>query len=228
MFKYSHMRMTFSAYSKVLGGAVFIATLFVLGSCNKSASVATPRPPGNEFLTTVELVYVNTNNPSDNGVAIWRQLDPTNVALPDTSKAILNLKANGSYNVTMVILDETKHPADSVSLVIRERQNFHLEYYQPTPIAPQNLVISNTSTDIPVEDGTVTSATGPYLNLTVARTDYDTNVPPMQVGLNTIFTTGPASTGWLRVVQRHQPNVKDGTYAPGSADFDVNYAVNIK
>jgi hypothetical protein len=221
------MRMSLLTGSKFLAGAVFISTLLAVSSCNKSASVATPRPPGNEFSTTIELVYVNANNPADNGVAIWRQLDPTAVALPDTSKAILNLKANSSYNVTMVILDETKHPADTVSLVIRQRQNFHLEFYQPTPIAPQNLVISNTSTDIPVANGTVTSATGPYLNLTVARTDNDTNTPPMQVGLTTIFTTGPASTGWLRVVQRHQPNVKDGSYAPGSADFDVNYAVNI-
>jgi len=221
------MRMTFSAYSKVLGGAVFIAGLFVLGSCNKSASVATPRPPGNEFLTTVELSYVNANNSSDNGIAIWRQLDPTGAALPDTSKAILNLKANSTYNVTMIILDETKTPVDTVSIVIRQRQNYHLEYYQPTPISAQNLVISNTSTDIPVSDGTVTSATGPYLNLVVTRTDYDTNVPPMQVGLNTIFATGAASTGWLRVVQRHQPNVKNGTFDPGSADFDINYKVNI-
>ena len=219
--------MSFLTGSKFLAGAIFVATLLVVSSCNKSASVATPRPPGNEFSTTIELAYVNANNPADNGIGIWRQLDPSGAALPDTSKAILNLKANSTYNVTMIILDETKHPVDTVSLVIRQRQNFHLEYYQPTPISAQNLVISNTSTDIPVADGTVTSATGPYLNLTVARTDYDTNNPPMQVGLNTIFTTGAASTGWLRVVQRHQPNVKDGTYAPGSADFDTNFAVNI-
>jgi hypothetical protein len=219
--------MRFSSGSKFLAGASFAALLLVVSSCNKSASVATPRPPGNEFLTTVELVYQNANNPSDKGVAIWRQLDPTGAALPDTSKAILNLKANSSYNVTMVLLDETKNPVDTVSIVIRQRQNYHLEYYQPTPISVQGLVISNTSTDIPVADGTVTSATGPYLNLVVTRTDYDTNNPPMQVGLNTNFATGAASTGWLRVVQRHQPNVKNGTYDPGSADFDTNFAVNI-
>ncbi|HEV3251031.1 MAG TPA: hypothetical protein VGZ71_08780 [Puia sp.] len=127
----------------------------------------------------------------------------------------------------MLLLDETKKPADTVSIVIRQRQNYHLEYYQPTPISPSNLIISNTSTDIPVADGTVTSPTGPYLNLVVTRTDMDTNTPPLQVGLNTIFTTGAASIGWLRVVQRHQPNVKNGTYAPGSADFDINNKVNI-
>lgn len=219
--------MTFLTGSKILAGASFVATLLVMSSCNKNASVATPRPPGNEFLTTVELVYQNQNNAQDTGRSIWRQLDPTGAAAPDTSKAFLNLKANANYNVTMLLLDETKHPADTVSIVIRQRQNFHLEYYQPAPISPQNLIISPTSTDIPVVDGTLTSATGPYLNLVVTRTDYDTNNPPLQVGLNTIFATGAASMGWLRVVQRHQPNVKNGTYEPGSADFDINVKVNI-
>jgi hypothetical protein len=221
------MHSLFSKYSKLLCAVISLAGLMTLNGCNKNASVATPRPPGNEFLTTVQLAFQNAIDPTDKGIASWRQLDPTGAAPPDTSKAILNLKANSTYNVQMIILDETKNPVDTVSLVIRERQNYHLEYYQPTPISPANLIISNTSTDIPISDGTVTSATGPYLNLVVARTDYDTNVPPMQVGLNATFTTGAASTGRLRVVQRHQPNVKNGTYDPGSADFDVNYQVNI-
>ncbi len=70
-----------------------------------------------------------------------------------------------------------------MSIEIRQRQNYHLLYFQPTPISASNLIISNTSTDIPVSDGTVTSASGPYLNLVVTRTDYDENTPPMQVGL---------------------------------------------
>jgi hypothetical protein len=207
---------------------LFVSIVIFLGGCNKQASVGTPRLPSNEFLTTVELVYQNTSNPLDTGRGIWRQLDPTGANPPDTSKAVLNLKANSNYNVQTLILDETKTPVDTVSIVIRQRQNYHLLYYQPTPISPSNLIISNTSTDIPVADGTVTSATGPYLNLVVTRTDYDTNTPPMQVGLDLTFATGAASTGWLRAVQRHQPNVKDGTYAPGSSDFDVNYKVNIQ
>jgi hypothetical protein len=219
--------MRFPFYSKFLSGAIFIASLLVLGSCNKSASVGTPRPPSNEFLTTVVLTYQNKSNATDTGRAIWRQLDPTGVAAPDTGKAILNLKANSTYMVQMILLDETKTPADTVSIIIRQRQNYHLEFYQPTPISASNLVISNTSAAIPVADGTVTSATGPYLNLEVTRTDYDTNIPALQVGLSNSFATGAASAGWLRVVQRHQPNVKNGSYAPGTSDFDINYKVNI-
>ena len=221
------MKLIISFMQKLILG-LFASIVIFLGGCNKQASVGTVRPPSNEFLTTVELVFQNTSNPLDTGRGIWRQLDPTGATPPDTSKAILNLKANSTYNVQTLILDETKTPADTVSIVIRQRQNYHLLYYQPTPISPSNLIISNTSTDIPVADGTVTSATGPYLNLVVTRTDYDTNVPPMQVGLDLTFAAGAASTGWLRAVQRHQPNVKDGTYAPGSSDFDVNYKINIQ
>jgi len=220
------MKKLFQFNTKSVFGFASIFLLFLTG-CNKNASITTPHPPSNEFLTTVELVYQNTSNPADNGRGIWRQLDPTGVTPPDTSKAIITLKANSTYDMQVLILDETKTPADTVSTVIRQRQNYHLLYFQPTPISAANLIISNTSTDIPVSDGTVVSATGPYLNLVVTRTDYDTNVPPMQVGLDNTFTTGAASTGWLRAVQRHQPNVKNGTYNPGSSDFDVNYRVNI-
>lgn len=201
--------------------------VLAFNACNKKESTVTPAPPGNEFLTTVELVYQNQGDATDTGRAIWRQLDPTGSTLPDTSLAILNLKANTRYNVQVLLLDETKTPADTVSTEIKERQNYHLFFFQPTPISPSNLVISNISTDIPVSDGTVTSATGPYLNLVVNRTDIDSNNPPLQIGLTDNFVTGAASTGWLRVVLRHQPNVKNGTFDPGSSDLDVNYQVNI-
>jgi hypothetical protein len=221
------MQKLFSAYKQLLLIAI-VFFLLSIGACNKQESTVTPAPPSNEFLTTVELVYQNSTDATDTGRAIWRQLDPTGSAPPDTSKAFLNLKANSNYNVQVLILDETKTPPDTVSIVVRERVNYHLFFFQPSPISAANLVISNTSTAIPVSDGTVTSVTGPYLNLTVTRTDVDSNNPPLQVGLTDNLVTGAASTGRLRVVLRHQPNVKNGTYNPGSTDFDVNYQVTIQ
>ena len=202
--------------------------LLGIGGCNKSESTVTPAPPSNEFLTTVELKLQNTADATDTMTAIWRQLDPTGAAPPDTSKAFLNLKANATYSAQVIILDETQTPPAVVSDEIKQRQNYHLFFFQPTPISLANLIISNTSTDIPVSDGTVTSATGPYLNLVVTRTDLDGNTPPLQIGLTDNFVTGAASTGWLRVVLRHQPNVKNGTFDPGSSDLDVNYKITIQ
>jgi len=206
----------------------FSLLLLGIGGCNKSESTVTPAPPSNEFLTTVSLKLQNTSNATDTLTAIWRQLDPTGAAPPDTSKAILNLKANATYSAQVIILDETQTPPAVVSDEIKDRENYHLFFFQPTPISASNLIISNTSTNIPVSDGTVTSATGPYLNLVVTRTDLDTNNPPLQIGLTDNFVTGAASAGWLRVVLRHQPNVKNGTFDPGSSDLDVNYKVNIQ
>ena len=124
-----------------------------------------------------------------------------------------------------MIWDKTQTPPTNVTAEIKARENYHLFYFQPTPISSANLIISNTTTNIP---GTPTSVTGPYLNLTVTRTDYDTNNPPLQVGLTDVFTTGDSSNGNLRVVLRHQPNAKNGTYTPGSSDLDVNYKITIQ
>ncbi|HVU94683.1 MAG TPA: hypothetical protein VHE34_05640 [Puia sp.] len=221
------MKKTSSLRRQSVFGACVIF-LALLAGCNKKESTGTPAPPSNEFLTTVELKLTNTADANDTQTAIWRQLDPTGSAAPDTSLAILNLKANATYSAQVILLDETQKPAVVVSDEIKQRQNYHLFFFQPTPISASNLVISNTSTDIPANDGTVTSATGPYLNLVVSRTDQDSNNPPLQIGLTDNFVTGAASTGWLRVVLRHQPNVKNGTYDPGSSDLDVNYKVNIQ
>jgi hypothetical protein len=220
------MQKIISAYKNTFV-LLFAGSLLFMTGCNKKESTVTPAPPSNEFLTTVELKLTNTANASDIVLAIWRQLDPTGTANPDTSKALLNLKANATYSAQVILLDETQSPAANVSDEIKDRVNYHLFFFQPTPISQSNLIISNTSTDIPVSDGTVVSATGPYLNLVVSRTDLDNNNPPLQVGLTDNFVTGAASNGWLRVVLRHQPNVKNGTYDPGSADLDVNFKVTI-
>jgi hypothetical protein len=223
------MQNVVSFSSKFLPAAVVVSLMVMVG-CNKKESTVTPAPPGNETLSTVKLIYQNTANATDTGTATWRQLDLTEVKPPDTSLAVLKLKANATYNVQVIILDEVSDApkVDSVTPEIVARQNYHLFFFQPEPVSASSVVISNTTPYIPVEDGTVVSATGPYLNLSVARADMDGNVPPLQIGLIDQFTTGAASTGSLRVVMRHQPNAKNGTYGPGSSDFDVDYQVAIQ
>jgi hypothetical protein len=222
------MQTIFSTNHKFLP-AVAIIFLLIINGCNKKESTVSPAPPGNETLSTVELVYQNAVNPADSGRAIWRQLDLTEVTPPDTSMARISLVANATYHVKVIILDEVSDApkVDSVTPEILERENYHLFFFQPEPVSAGSLFISNTTPYIPVEDGTIASATGPYLNLSVARTDLDANNPPLQIGLQDDFTTGAASMGSLRVVLRHQPNAKNGTYAPGSTDLDVNYQVSI-
>jgi len=223
-----------------------------LTGCNKDVQTVTPALPGNEFLTTVELQLVNTSNPLDAPLAISTQISPyTGTYQGDSvysNLALLNLKANSTYTGQVIILDETQHPIDTVSTEILARENYHLFFFQPSPIDSSNFIISSTTTNIPIADWNVgvpasdTTAGGVSddeilitptnpglpLNLTVTRTDHDNNNPPLQIGLQDEFVTGTASTGILRVVLRHQPNAKNGTYPPGSSDLDITYAIKIQ
>ena len=225
------------------------ALLVAVAGCNKKAESVTPALPGNEFLTTVQLQLTNTADPTDVQLCSWTQFSPfSHTYQPDSayfSRAVLNLRANATYSGRVIILDETQTPVDTVSDEIQQRMNYHLFFFQPTPILSSNIVVSNTTTNIPVADwNTGEPATdttyggisinetqvtsGATLNLAVTRTDMDSNNPPLQIGLTDNFVTGAASNGILRVVLRHQPNAKNGTYPPGSTDLDVTYAVSIK
>jgi hypothetical protein len=242
------MQKVHSSWKSLSIGAIVLFFLSLSG-CSKSASTVTPALPGNEFLTTVQLQLTNTADPSDVQLCSSTQMSPaTHTYQVDSiynSKAFLRLKANSTYTGRVIILDETQTPVDTVSDEILARENYHLFFFQPSPILTGNLVISNTSTDIPQNDWltgqpasdttafgisvneVLAASTGDALNLVVTRTDEDTNNPPLQIGLQDKYVTGTASLGILRVVLRHQPNAKNGTYDPGSTDLDVTYAVTI-
>lgn len=176
-----------------------VTLLLFWSSCKKDEQAVAPPVPGNEFLTTVELVATNANDATDVQTAKWVKLNPDDTTAPDLSKAFLNLKQNAHYNVAVKFMDETKTPAQDVTGEILDRENYHLICF-----------------DI---------ASG--LNLQVTRTDHDTNNPPLEVGLQDLFATGGASTGNLEVTLHHQPNVKNGDCAPGSIDADVNFTINV-
>ncbi len=227
----------------------FIILVLVGSACNKAAQTVTPSLPGNEFLTTVQLQLTNTADPTDVQLASSTQMSPyTNTYQVDsiyTNLAFMRLKANSTYSGRVLILDETKTPFDTVSTEILARENYHLFFFEPSPVLASAFVVSNTTPYIPQADWltgqpandttafgisvneSMTNSAASALNLVVTRTDMDANNPPLQIGLQDNFVTGAAGSGTLRTVLRHQPNAKDGTYPPGSTDFDVTYAVTI-
>ncbi|HEY0262151.1 MAG TPA: hypothetical protein VGB95_03935 [Chitinophagales bacterium] len=179
--------------------AVAIAIGLSTSSCNKPEATTSPAP-GNEFLTTTMLIVTDTANPSFHDTAVWSKINPEDTSPPDTSRAFLTLQANHTYSVYVLILDSTQTPAANISDEIWERRNYHLLCFTAW-------------------DG---------LNIGVQRTDYDTNNPPLPVGLNNNFITGATSSGRLEVQLRHQPNVKTGDCAPGSTDLDVFFNITVQ
>lgn len=186
--------------TKFIAIAGFLNVLFLV-SCNKEEKAVSPSVPGNEFMTTVKIRLENAANPNDTIWAIWKDLS-NGANPPDTSQAILNLRKNATYHATVHFYDETKNPVEELTSEIWERRNYHLYVFFKTG------AIAN--------------------NLNIASTDFDTNNPPLPVGLSDDFTTADSvCSGRLEGVLRHQPNGKDGTFAPGSTDSDVFFTVNI-
>lgn len=221
---------TFAA--RRLAAPALLATLgLVLGSCNKDEEVVSPSV-ANEAITTMTLTVTNAATPSDTQTATWEQLldaqgNPV-ASGPNVSAANLTLKANTTYNVTVGLLDKTQTPTFNVGEEIQERANIHSFFFQPLPTSSALVIPAPTGSDsypLPIPTPV---PTGNPLNLTITRTDRDTNSPALPVGLSDQFVTGAASNGYLQVVLRHQPNSKDGTYAPGSTDFDAGFKVAIK
>ncbi|HTJ51011.1 MAG TPA: hypothetical protein VL443_16230 [Cyclobacteriaceae bacterium] len=212
--------------------SMMMAGALIIFSCNKDEQVVAPTI-SNEALTTVQLQLVNVADGTDKPTAQWEQLlDNNGNPLPvDVSEANLNLKANATYTAKLVLLDKTQSPVFNVSDEIKERANYHLFFYQPLP-TDQPLVIPNNyptdQNDIYPEPIPTPIPAGSNLNLSIVITDHDNNSQQYPLGLETKFTTAAASSGWLRIVLRHQPNVKNGTYAPGSTDLDVGFNVKIQ
>lgn len=190
------MKNKFSAFLMLLSSILILAT-----SCKKEEQVVSPTLPGNEFLTTIKLHLISSDN-VDTLVATWRDLTPEDTNPPDTSLAALILKPNTTYSAQLELLDETKSPAEDITAEIKERANYHRIFYFPS------------------------SSLG--TNLSVAVTDLDTNNPPLALGISSTISTQNVSSGFLQVILKHQPNVKDGTFAPGSTDADVKFQISIQ
>lgn len=216
--------------ARFFAGAALLATLG-LGSCNKDEEVVSPSV-ANEAVTTMTLTVTNATSAIDTQTATWEQLldaqgNPVSTG-PNVSQANLTLKPNTTYNVVLGLLDKSQTPSFDVGAEIKERANIHSFFFQPLP-ASQTLVIpAPTGADsYPLPIPTPLPSSNP-LNLTVNRTDLDTNATPLPLGLTNTFVTGAASTGYLQVVLRHQPNSKNGTFTPGSTDFDAGFRVTIQ
>ena len=216
--------------TRFFAGTALLATLGLAG-CNKDEEVVSPSV-ANEAITTMTLTVTNAASATDTQTATWEQLlnaqgNPVSTG-PDYSKANLTLKPNTTYNVTVGLLDKSQTPTFNVGAEIKDRANIHSFFFQPLPTTQAFVIPAPTGADTyPLPIPTPLPAGNP-LNLTVTRTDLDTNTTPLPVGLTDKFVTGAASTGYLRVVLRHQPNVKDGTFAPGSTDFDAGFKVAIQ
>ena len=169
-------------------------------ACKKEEEEVMPPLPENELITTISLRLISSDN-ADTLSSIWRDLTPNDTNPPDTIMAILNLKDSTLYRTEVAFLDETKSPVEDITTEVQSRANYHRIFYFPS------------------------SSLGANLNINI--TDLDTNSPPLVLGIKSNVQTFQSSSGVLRVVLKHQPDGKDGSFEPGTIDVDVNFRVVI-
>lgn len=183
----------------ILVAGLIISALF--GGCKKDGNEVTdPKTPENEseVITTIQLTFKDSADLSSSITATFKDPDGDGGKGPTVFDTI-QLKSNKTYYATILLLDETKSPADTISNEVKKEGKDHLFFYHPT---------------------------GP--TVTVKYNDADTHSPPLPVGLSTIWKTGGVSTGTTKVILKHQPGVKNGTETPGDTDVDITFPTVVK
>lgn len=177
------------------------AVALIITSCKKDKeTVPDPEDPVNEteVMTTFKLTFVDSTNSANIVSATFRDPDGEG-GNPPVQFDTIKLAANKTYFASVLILDETKSPVDTTSNEIEEESNDHLFFYTPQGV-----------------------------NETITILDKDNHTPPLPLGLITRWKTGAASKGSTKIVLRHQPDVKNGTYSPGETDIEIEFQTHIK
>ena len=174
---------------------ITVSTIF--SGCKKDDDdVKSPNIPNeSELITTVKLIF-NPNNPSVAYEFVYRDIDGIGGNVP-TIDTIL-LATNSTYNVQLLLLDETKSPVDTISNEVMDEANDHLFIYTPS-----------------------SSAFG------ISISDSDSNTPPLQLGLLTNWTTFNSYNGSVQIVLKHQPGIKNGDPSLGESDIEITMPVRV-
>ena len=114
------------------------------------------------------------------------------------TKDTIRLSIANSDTFEVSILDESKATAINLTNEIKAEKNDHQLFYTPSP----------------------------GLNLSTRYLDKDDKDFP--IGLSMEITTSSAGKGNLRIVLKHQPDIKNGSSITGSTDADVTFPVIIE
>jgi len=171
---------------------------FLFGSCKKEGMEINDE----EVITTIQINLVPAGGGSPLTFA-FRDLDGPggNAPVIDTVK----LSASSSYSASLIVLNETVNPADTVSNEIYTEADSHRFYYNPS----------------------VSSS------LTVANLDTDTN--GVELGLASTWITGNTGSGNLTITLRHYSGTPPGKLntdpvnsPKSSTDLEVTFPILIQ
>ena len=202
-----------------------IILLFAMASCKKPKNEPAPENPSpipdpGEVITTFKLLltdsatgtvytYMYKDADGDGGQAGF--YGPGTTSTSAQTDSVFTLMQNTTYFAEIILLDETKSPADSISNEVEEEGADHMFFFNST----------NPS-------GTPYSVTLAGSGINITYTDLDTGSPQRGIGLTSRWRTyGAAAKSPLNIILKHQPGTKDGTITSGDTDVDVAFKVII-
>ena len=201
----------------------FVAILALsFSACKKDKKtdpiVDTPPPPVNlpEVITTMKLAifdgtttvnYMFKDPDGDGGLAAYYGNLSTGAAQGDS---VINLAINKTYTVNVLLLDETKAVTDTISKAVLDEGVDHLFFFNATnPTGnPYSVYLTGSMT-------------------TITYLDLDANL--RGIGLLTKWQAPSMAMAksTITVSLKHQPGVKNGTYAPGDTDIEIPFKLKI-
>jgi hypothetical protein len=175
--------------------SILIITLFtftvIFSSCSKDDDTTQPLPVEPvELITTIHLLVTDSAT-SVTDTVTFRDTDGPGGNVPFSDS--LFLEPNRVYNIEIVLLDESKTPADTISNEVMEEGDTHLFVFQPSP------------------------ATG-FIQVNI--TDVDDNNQPL--GLHARLASGNASSGNFRVSLRHYLSAADKAQGTSGYETDID------
>jgi hypothetical protein len=195
-----------------------LATTFT--SCKKDKkeepTPKQPAPPVNqaELITTMKVTLHDTTTHT-NTVFMFSDLDgpggnPATFGGTNQSDSVINILSNHVYEATILLLDQTKSPVDTISNEVEEEGVDHMFFFNTTN-----------------PTGTPFTVYLPNSMTTIKYLDLDGN--NKGIGLSTLWTAPSMvmSKSPLTIELKHQPGVKDGTYAPGETDIQVAFKLKV-
>lgn len=207
--------------------ALAVTTGFIFFSCKKKKGDPVPQPTttGNpapneqEIITTMRLIFTDGTTTAtyqfkdpdgDGGISPF--YGPGTNSTSTQSDSVINLTANKSYTLNLLLLDETKIPVDTISNEVFEEGADHMIFFnQLSPTAPPSSSVTIAGT-----------------NLSIVYLDTDGASNPLPVGLLTKWVTGFTSPKKEILIElKHQPGTKNGTYSPGDVDVAVPFKIKI-
>jgi hypothetical protein len=188
-----------------------VLLVFVAISCD----VTIPRKEDvPELITRVTLTF----SPKSGGDPIViAAVDPDGEGVQNIEpEGLIVLDNNSEYILTLTLTNELAKPGDEaydVTAEVEEEGDEHLIYYSWTG----SLFVD------PAGDGNIDVRSDP-LNYN------DEDVNGLPIGLSTTWTTGNASVGSIRIVLKHQPDLKSeiSQASDGETDLDIIFQVEVQ